>query len=242
MSENSPIEWTESTWNPVTGCTPISIGCNNCYAMRMAKRLKAMGNANYVNGFDVTLHKDMLNRPLSWKKPRLIFVNSMSDLFHEKVPFEFIEAVFVTMEKASWHTFQVLTKRAENLANTAARLKWPSNVWMGVTVESQEYVSRIEHLRAIPSEIRFLSLEPLLSPLENLNLKNIDWVIVGGESGPGARPMEAAWVESIQAQCATAKVPFFFKQWGGTNKKKSGRLLNGQIYSEMPRSLVVKNI
>lgn len=235
MSENSPIEWTEATWNPVTGCTPISIGCDNCYAKRMSKRLKAMGNSNYTNGFDVTLHEKMLDRPLSWKKPRLIFVNSMSDLFHEKVPFEFIEAVFGTMKKASWHTFQVLTKRSERLANVVPHLKWPSNVWMGVTVESQEHVSRIEHLRATPSAIRFLSLEPLLSPLENLNLKNIDWVIVGGESGPGARPMEINWVESIQTQCFAAKVPFFFKQWGGVNKKKAGRLLNGQIYSELPR-------
>lgn len=235
MSEQSPIEWTESTWNPATGCTPISLGCNHCYAMTMAKRLKAMGNANYANGFDVTTHKNMLIKPLTWKKPRLIFVNSMSDLFHEEIPFEFIKSVFDIMKKASWHTFQVLTKRAENLAELAPQLTWPPNVWMGVTVESKEYLSRVDHLRTIPAAVRFLSLEPLLSPIDNLDLKNIDWVIVGGESGPKARPMMKEWVESLQQQCTDATIPFFFKQWGGTNKKKAGRSLNGKIYSEMPK-------
>ena len=235
MSEQSPIEWTESTWNPVTGCTPISIGCTNCYAMAMARRLKAMGNANYKNGFDVTLHSSMLDRPLIWKKPRLIFVNSMSDLFHEEIPFVFIESVFAVMEKASWHTFQVLTKRSENLAKLAPSLKWPPNVWMGVTIESQEYSSRIEHLRGVSAAIKFLSLEPLLSPMPGLNLKNIDWVIVGGESGPRSRPMLPEWVRSIQQQCLAVDVPFFFKQWGGVNKKKAGRILDGKIYSAMPK-------
>lgn len=236
MSDKSPIEWTEATWNPVTGCTPISTGCKNCYAMRMAKRLKAMGNPHYANGFDLTLHPDMIDKPLQWKKPRLIFVNSMSDLFHEEVPFHFIEAIFSTMKKASWHTFQVLTKRAENLSTLASHLNWPPNVWMGVTVESHEFVSRIDHLRYIPAAIRFLSLEPLLSPISNINLQNIDWVIVGGESGPGSRPIEVSWVESIHEQCTMANVPFFFKQWGGINKKKNGRLLHGKIYSELPCS------
>lgn len=235
MSENSPIEWTEATWNPVTGCTPISIGCDNCYARRMAKRLKAMGNANYINEFNVTLHNNMLDRPLLWKKPRLIFVNSMSDIFHDKVPFEFIEAVFATMQKASWHTFQVLTKRPENLKNISPQLKWPANVWMGVTVEAQEYMHRVDLLRHIPAAVRFLSLEPLLSPIENLNLINIDWVIVGGESGPRARPMLSNWVESIQRQCTQSETPFFFKQWGGANKKRAGRILNGKTFSEMPK-------
>jgi len=234
MSEVSPIEWTESTWNPVTGCSPISIGCNNCYALRMAKRLKAMGNRNYVNGFEVSLHQETLTKPLLWKKPRLVFVNSMSDLFHEKVPFDFIQEVFDVMRQASWHTFQILTKRAEVLSRLAPKLKWPANVWMGVTVESAGYTSRIDHLRTVPSAIRFLSLEPLLSPLPDIDLNRIDWVIVGGESGPGARPMQLEWVESLQGQCANSKVPFFFKQWGGKNKKKAGRLLNGKTYSEMP--------
>lgn len=239
MSEHSPIEWTEATWNPVTGCTPISLGCNHCYAMTMAKRLKAMGNANYANGFDVTIHENMLTKPLTWKKSKLIFVNSMSDLFHEEVPFEFIKSVFDIMGKASWHIFQVLTKRSDNLVQLAPLLNWPPNVWMGVTVESQDFLSRIDHLRTIPSSIRFLSLEPLLSPIENLNLENIDWVIVGGESGPKARPMMKEWVESLQQQCEKANTPFFFKQWGGTNKKKAGRLLNGKTYSEIPTDFAV---
>lgn len=234
MSEISPIEWTESTWNPITGCTPISVGCNNCYALRMAKRLKAMGNRNYINGFEVSLHADTLAKPLTWKKPRLVFVNSMSDLFHEDVPFYFIQSVFEVMKQASWHTFQILTKRADILSRLAEKLEWPANVWMGVTVESERYTSRIDNLRTVPSAVRFLSLEPLLSPLPALDLSCIDWVIVGGESGPGARPMQLMWVESVQAQCANSNVPFFFKQWGGVNKKKTGRLLNGRTYSEMP--------
>ena len=234
MAENSLIEWTEATWNPVTGCTPISIGCNNCYAIHMSKRLKAMGNKNYLNGFDVSLHENMLNKPLSWKKPRLVFVNSMSDLFHEKIPFDYIESVFYIMQKASWHTFQILTKRSDYMLKLSAALKLPANVWVGVTVESQEYVSRIDHLRKIPAAVRFLSLEPLLTSMECLNLDGICWVIVGGESGYKARPMMYSWVEDIRQQCFVSKVPFFFKQWGGINKKRAGRLLNGRIYSEMP--------
>lgn len=237
MSEISPIEWTEATWNPITGCTPVSIGCTNCYAMRMAVRLKAMGNKNYINGFDLTMHDEVLVKPLTWKKPRLIFVNSMSDLFHEDVPFSFIESVFRIMEKASWHTFQILTKRSANLAQMASKLNWPKNVWQGVTVESNDHINRIDHLRNVPSAVRFLSLEPLLSPIESLNLDNINWVIVGGESGARARPMLPEWVFSVHEQCVRAEVPFFFKQWGGVNKKKAGRLLNGKIYSEMPNGL-----
>jgi protein gp37 len=234
MSENSPIEWTESTWNPVTGCSPISIGCNHCYALRMAKRLQAMGNKNYINGFDVSLHAEMLSKPLNWKKSRLIFVNSMSDLFHEKVPFQFIESVFDVMKQAKWHTFQILTKRSDRLLALASKLEWPSNVWFGVTVESEAFLHRIDHIRNIPASVRFISCEPLLTPLDGLILKNIDWVIVGGESGSNARPMHISWVESIQLQCAISNVPFFFKQWGGVNKKKNGRLLHGNQYSAMP--------
>lgn len=232
---NSKIEWTESTWNPVTGCTKISAGCANCYAERMAKRLQAMGQANYVNGFKLTLQSQALELPLKWKKPQMIFVNSMSDLFHRDVPLEFIQQVFDVMERASWHTFQVLTKRSERLLELSSILNWPDNVWMGVSVENTDHINRIDDLRIVPAAIRFLSVEPLLSAIEGMNLDNIDWMIVGGESGPGARPIQKNWVRSLRKQCRTAKVPFFFKQWGGTNKKKSGRLLDGRTYDEMPR-------
>ncbi len=235
MSANSAIEWTESTWNPVTGCTKISEGCTSCYAERMAQRLKAMGQKNYVNGFNVTQHPHALSIPLKWKKPQTIFVNSMGDLFHREVSVAFIRKVFETMERAYWHRFQILTKRAARLSKIASQLKWPDNVWMGVTVEKASYVKRIDHLRAVPAIVRFLSLEPLLGPLPNLDLAKIDWVIVGGESGPGARSMDKNWVVDIKRQCKRKKVPFFFKQWGGFNKKKAGRLLNGQTYSEMPK-------
>ena len=234
MAVKSSIEWTESTWNPVTGCTKISEGCAHCYAERMALRLKAMGQKNYVNGFKVTLHPHALILPLRWKKPQTIFVNSMGDLFHKDVPISFIHEVFDIMERAYWHRFQILTKRARRLADIAASLSWPDNVWMGVTVENYSCVKRINHLRKVPAAIRFLSLEPLLGPLPKLDLSYIDWVIVGGESGPGARPMDIQWVLDIQKQCRMAKVPFFFKQWGGVNKKKTGRLLNGKVYCEMP--------
>ncbi len=236
---NSKIEWTESTWNPVTGCTKISAGCANCYAERMAKRLHAMGQANYANGFEVTMHTHMLEYPLKWKKPQVIFVNSMSDLFHKDISLEFIHQVFDVMTRASWHTFQILTKRAEYLAQLAPLLNWPDNVWMGVTVEDADCVHRIDHLRDVPASIRFLSMEPLLSPVEDMNLDNIDWVIVGGESGPGARPMLEEWILDIKKQCDNQSVAFFFKQWGGTNKKTTGRLLQGRTWDEMPQKAIL---
>jgi len=231
---NSKIEWTESTWNPLTGCTKVSPGCLNCYAERMALRLQAMGSMSYVNGFRLTVHENLLDLPLRWKKPRVIFVNSMSDLFHADVPVDFIRRTFEVMERASQHVFQVLTKRSERLAELAPHLPWPKNVWMGVSVEDVDYIHRIDHLVATPAEVKFLSLEPLLSALPNLPLRGVDWVIVGGESGPHARPMEQAWVTDIRDQCQEAGVPFFFKQWGGTNKKKTGRKLDGRVWSEMP--------
>jgi protein gp37 len=234
MSTQSSIEWTESTWNPLTGCTKISPGCKHCYAERMAKRLQAMGQPNYVNGFDLTLHEHVIQLPLTWKKPQMIFVNSMSDLFHEAVPTEFIERIFTVMQQASWHTFQVLTKRAERLAELAPSLDWPENVWMGVSVENQRYVRRIDHLRMTGARTKFLSLEPLLGPLPGLNLAGIDWVIVGGESGPGSRPLDEGWVTDLRDQCLGAQIPFFFKQWGGTRKKKNGRILQGQIWDMLP--------
>ena len=234
MSANSPIEWTQSTWNPVTGCTKISAGCKHCYAERMALRLQAMGQLNYANGFQLTLHPAMLSRPLTWKKPQMIFVNSMSDLFHEGVPVDFIQQVFVVMRQASWHTFQVLTKRAERLATLNVDLDWPDNVWMGVTVENYDYISRIDALRQTRAAVKFLSLEPLLGPLPDLDLHAIDWVIVGGESGPGARPLASAWVTDLRDQCLAAHIPFFFKQWGGVRKKKTGRLLEGRLWDQMP--------
>ena len=234
MSQQSPIEWTDTTWNPVTGCTKVSPGCLNCYAERMARRLKAMGQANYRNGFSVTCHPEMLTKPLTWRKPRLVFVNSMSDLFHEAVPASFIEEVFDVMCRASRHQFQILTKRADRLAQLSNTLAWPANVWMGVTVESRDYLNRIDGLRSVPAALRFVSLEPLLGPLPDLDLEGIGWVIVGGESGPHARPMEKEWVLDIERQCMRDSVPFFFKQWGGVNKKKAGRLLNGRTWDEMP--------
>ena len=235
MSLSSAIEWTQSTWNPVTGCTKISAGCKHCYAERMANRLKAMGNPNYKNGFEVTLHPHMLDRPLSWKKPQMVFVNSMSDLFHEEVPLSFIERVFSVMRMANGHTFQVLTKRADRLFELAPDLTWAPNIWMGVSVENADSKTRIELLSKTPAAIKFLSIEPLLGPLGKLNLTRIDWVIVGGESGPGARPMEVAWVRSIRDQCLESNTPFFFKQWGGTNKKKAGRILDGETWDQMPK-------
>ena len=236
MGTNSQIEWTESTWNPVTGCTKISPGCAHCYAERMTRRLKAMGQPNYRNGFRVTVHEHALGLPLGWKKPQTIFVNSMSDLFHEDVPVDFIRRVFDVMQQASWHLFQVLTKRADRLRVLAPTLPWPENVWVGVTVENADHVTRIDDLRAVPAAARFLSLEPLLGPLPDLDLTDIDWVIVGGESGPGARPMAEAWAIDLRDQCRFAGVPFFFKQWGGVNKKKAGRSLSGRTWDEMPQS------
>lgn len=231
----SKIEWTEATWNPVTGCTKISPGCKNCYAERMSRRLLAMGQRNYANGFRLTLQPHMVELPLKWKKPRTIFVNSMSDLFHKNVPFEFVESVFAVMNQAHWHRFQVLTKRADRLERLAPLLRWSSNIWMGVSVESTKYAYRIDHLRRTPAQTKFLSLEPLLGPLDDLDLNGIDWAIVGGESGLGARPMLLNWVKGIREQCEDADVAFFFKQWGGVNKKKAGRELDGRTWDEMPR-------
>ncbi len=238
MALKSNIEWTESTWNPVTGCTKISPGCANCYAERMAKRLQAMGQPNYIDGFNVTIHEHVLKTPLTWKKPQIVFVNSMSDLFHKNVPLSFIQEVFDIMKQASWHTFQVLTKRASRLSELAVDLQWPDNVWMGVSVETAEYVHRLDHLRTVPSKVRFISFEPLLGPIGQFDLTGIDWCIVGGESGPGARPMSKAWVTNIRDQCRRANVPFFFKQWGGPNKKKTGRILDNQIWNEFPKTAV----
>jgi len=234
MATNSAIEWTEATWNPLTGCTKVSPGCKHCYAERLAIRLQAMGQANYVNGFKLTLQEQALELPLRWKRPRTVFVNSMSDLFHKDVPIEFIQRVFNIMRRAYWHKFQVLTKRAERLSDLSKKLAWPSNIWMGVSVENLDYTYRIDHLRQTQAYVKFLSLEPLLGPLPKLNLGGIDWVIVGGESGPGARPMNPAWVKDIRDQCRNAQVPFFFKQWGGVRKSKTGRDLEGRTWDEMP--------
>lgn len=239
MGAKSAIEWTEATWNPVTGCTKISPGCDNCYAERLSLRLQAMRQPNYVNGFRLTLQERMLELPLRWKTPQVIFVNSMSDLFHKDVPTDYIQRVFDVMRRAHWHRFQVLTKRAQRLSRLSREIDWPPNVWMGVSVESSEYTFRIDYLRETRAAVKFLSLEPLLGPLPALNLQDIDWAIVGGESGPGARVMHAEWVISIRDQCLKANVPFFFKQWGGTNKKRSGRLLEDKTWDEMPRAAAV---
>lgn len=237
MATNSHIEWTQMTWNPVTGCTKVSQGCKHCYAERMAKRLRAMGNARYRNGFRLTLHEDLIDLPRRWRQPKIVFVNSMSDLFHRNVPLEFIQRVFATMEACPQHTFQVLTKRSERVREVAEHLPWPENVWMGVSVESTRVIHRVSDLQAVPARIRFLSVEPLIGPLNMLPLENIHWVIVGGESGPGARPMKPEWVESIHRQCRDAGVAFFFKQWGGVRKDLTGRELHGRTYDEMPTLL-----
>ena len=236
MAVNSSIEWTNSTWNPVTGCTKVSPGCRHCYAEIMARRLKAMGSANYARGFELTMHEHVVAAPLEWKRPMNIFVNSMSDLFHENVPLEFILRVFDVMTRADLHTFQILTKRSERLLKLGDNLSWPDNVWMGVTVERGDYTYRIDDVRGTGARLKFLSLEPLLGPMPDLDLQGIDWVIVGGESGPQARPMSPEWVVDIRDQCIEAAVPFFFKQWGGTRKKKAGRLLEGQVWDQIPRS------
>ena len=234
MSLNSKIEWTEATWNPVTGCSKISDGCLNCYAERLAKRLYLMGNKRYQSGFKVTTHNDIIDLPLKWNESKIIFVNSMSDLFHEKVPIHFIVSVFETMKKANHHIFQILTKRSKRMVELAEKLAWPSNVWMGVTVESQKYTYRICDLIKTPAKIKFLSLEPLLTSIEELPLKGIDWVVVGGESGPSCRIIKAEWVRTIRDKCLVEKIPFFFKQWGGVRKNFSGRILDGKIWNDMP--------
>jgi len=240
MATKSHIEWTEMTWNPVTGCSKISAGCKFCYAERMAKRLKAMGVKRYEKGFKVTLQPDLLDAPLRWKDPKMIFVNSMSDLFHEKVPLEYIKKVFDTMVRCSQHTFQILTKRSERLLEVAHELPWAKNIWMGVSVEDERVIHRIADLQSVPAKVRFLSLEPLIGPLENLSLEKIHWVIVGGESGPNARPMKREWVVSIFRQCRKNSVPFFFKQWGGVRKDLTGRKLHGTTYDEMPVLSITK--
>ncbi|MCF8357066.1 MAG: phage Gp37/Gp68 family protein [Melioribacteraceae bacterium] len=239
MGLKSSIEWTGSTWNPVTGCTKISPGCKNCYAERMAKRLKAMGQVNYRNEFKLTCHKLVLELPLKWKKPQTIFVNSMSDLFHKDVSKSFIHKVFNTMNNAPWHTFQVLTKRAGRLAKISSKLLWGKNIWMGVSVENANYKKRIDYLRKIKAKVKFVSFEPLIDDVGLVDLQKIDWVIAGGESGPRSRCMKSEWVTSIRDQCTKQKVPFFFKQWGGVNKKKTGRLLNGRTWDQMPKAELV---
>ena len=243
MATNSSIEWTEVTWNPVTGCDRVAAVCDNCYALTLAKRLKAMGAEKYQNdgdprtsgpGFDVTIHPSALDQPRKWRSSKVVFVNSMSDLFHARVPLTFVQDVFTVMAETPQHTYQVLTKRASRLAKVADKLEWPANVWMGVSVESFDAVDRIDHLRAVPAETRFLSCEPLLSALPNLNLVDIDWVIVGGESGPRARPMDPEWATDIRDQCDQAGVAFFFKQWGGRTPKANGRHLEGRTWDQMP--------
>jgi len=230
----SKIEWTESTWNPVTGCSKISPGCDNCYAERMARRLQAMGQPNYRNGFELTTHEDALDLPLTWRVPRVVFVNSMSDLFHQRVPGKFIRRVFEVMRRADWHVFQVLTKRSQRMAAMSSGLQWPKHVWAGVSVENADYAFRLEHLRETDAGVKFVSFEPLLGPVAGVDLSGIGWVIVGGESGPGARPMDRRWVTDIRDQCLHEGIPFFFKQWGGTNKKKTGRRLAGRTWDQMP--------
>ena len=240
MADKSKIEWTEATWNPVTGCTKVSQGCKHCYAETMAKRLKAMGNPRYQQGFALTLHRDLIDLPLRWKKPRTIFVNSMSDLFHEDVPATFIDTVFESMRQADWHRFQVLTKRTARLRKLGATLSWRPNIWMGVSVENREMTHRINDLRAVPAAVRFLSLEPLLEDLGELDLSGISWVIVGGESGVGARPMDPSWARSIRDQCSQSGTPFFFKQWGGVRKSTTGRQLDGRTWNDMPSSALTR--
>ena len=234
MSGLSHIEWTEATWNPVTGCTKISAGCKNCYAERMSKRLMAMGKPQYAKGFQLTLQPTALEMPLRWKKPKVIFVNSMSDLFHEEVGLSYIQRVFEVMNRCPQHTFQILTKRPQVALDYSKTLTWSSNIWMGTSVENTNVVPRIDFLRQIPARIRFLSIEPLLGAIPKLPLAGIHWVIVGGESGPRARPMDPIWVRQIRDRCIEKRVPFFFKQWGGVNKARTGRVLDGRTWDEMP--------
>ncbi len=234
MAEHSAIEWTDATWNPVTGCTKVSPGCKFCYAERLAHRLQSMRNPRYANGFKVTLHPDQVTLPLRWRQPRRIFVNSMSDLYHEQVPLPFIRQVFDVMVRGDWHTYQILTKRSQRLAKIASQLPWPAHVWQGVSVENARYVFRIRDLQSVPAFVRFLSVEPLLGPIPDLPLDGIHWVIVGGESGPQHRPVDPAWVREIRDQCIAAGVPFFFKQWGGRTPKEGGRVLDGHEWDGMP--------
>lgn len=235
MSSTTSIEWTNSTWNPVTGCIKISVGCKNCYAERLAKRLQCMGNPRYTHGFQVQLHNDLVTLPLQWKKPRLIFINSMSDLFHEQVPLEFIKSVFMTIQSASHHTFQLLTKRAKRLADICDSLPWPENLWVGVSIEDQDNVWRVEYLKRVPAHLRFISCEPLLGNI-NLSIEGIHWVIVGGESGPHARYMDLDWVRSLRDQCNENHVSFFLKQLGGKKDKRGDNKarIDGKLWKELP--------
>lgn len=239
MSLNSHIEWTDATWNPVRGCTKISPGCKHCYAERFAERFRGVPGHPFEQGFDMRLVPHKLDDPLGWKRPKRIFVNSMSDLFHVDVPLDYIQRVFEVMNKADWHQYQVLTKRAKRVDELSRRLKWAPHIWMGVSVESEKYLDRIDHLRKTGAHVKFLSLEPLLGPLPKMNLRGIDWAIVGGESGPGARPMNQDWVTDIRDQCLQADVAFFFKQWGGVFKKKTGRELEGRTWDEMPEMVTL---
>lgn len=230
----SKIEWTEVTWNPITGCSKISDGCINCYAAAFAKRLKAMGNIRYKNGFQPTVHEDLIDLPFQWKTPKRVFVNSMSDIFHEQIPDKYILQIFETMNQCQQHEFQVLTKRPERLSSLNDKIVWTDNIWMGVTIESDKYLNRADMLRNCGARIKFISAEPLLSRLNNLNLTDIDWLIVGGESGPHCRPIKKEWVEELLDLAKDNNTAFFFKQWGGFNKKKNGKLINGKIYQDYP--------
>jgi protein gp37 len=247
VADRSTIEWTTATWNPTTGCDRISAGCDNCYALALARRLKAMGQPKYQNdgdprtsgpGFGVTVHPDTLSTPRGWRQPRLVFVDSMSDLFHARVPRSFVREVFEVMADTPQHTYQILTKRSRRLRRIAPELTWPPNVWMGVSVEAADQLYRIEDLRAVPAAVRFLSCEPLLGPLGDLELKDVDWVIAGGESGRGHRPVAVAWVRELRDACQRQSVPFFFKQWGGPTPKSGGRMLEGRTWDEMPRTVL----
>ena len=237
MSTLSKIEWTETTWNPVTGCTKISHGCKRCYAERMSKRLQAMGMEKYRRGFEVAVHDSVLREPFKWKKPSLVFVNSMSDLFHKAVPLEYVKSVFDVMNQSPRHTFQVLTKRPGRVNQLDSRLSWTPNIWLGTSIESEKWLRRLDLLKATGAHTKFLSLEPLLGPLPELDVSGIDWVIVGGESGPGARPMNAEWVREIRDNCLSSDIPFFFKQWGGVFKKRAGRILDDRTWDEMPSAV-----
>lgn len=243
MADRSAIEWTEATWNPTTGCDRISAGCDNCYALTLAKRLKAMGSPKYQQdgdprtsgpGFGVALHDDALKVPFKWREPRVVFVNSMSDLFHARVPVSFVHRVFEIMAETPWHTYQVLTKRASRLAKLAPDLPWPPNVWMGVSIEDARHADRLDHLRTVPAVVRFVSAEPLIGPLQGIDLTGVDWLIAGGESGPRARPLAVEWLRHLRDSCIQAGVPFFFKQWGGRTPKAGGRELDGRTWDEMP--------
>lgn len=239
MAEHTTIEWTDATWNPVRGCTKISPGCKNCYAERFAERFRGVKGHPFEQGFDLRLVPGKIGEPLRWKTPQRIFVNSMSDLFHDKVPLEYIKDVFDVMNRADWHQYQVLTKRAERLEELSRELPWAPHIWMGVSVENKDYLWRIDHLRRTKAHIKFLSIEPLIGPLGKINLRGIDWVIAGGESGPRARPMDAAWVRDVRDQCVRAGVSFFFKQWGGVQKKRHGRYLEGRTWDEMPELVTI---